>query len=375
MNLIRQPEIVLKCGAIKLLPEIIKFLETKNALIVTDRGLISTGIYSKIEQSLKSSNIKTILYGGVLPDPSISLIYEALRFAESHNINAVIGLGGGSSIDTAKCVAALLTNRKDINSYVGTNLLKEDPLPLIAIPTTAGTGSEVTPIAILSDENEHLKKGIVSDKLIPDYAILDPELTAALPKNVTAYTGMDALTHAIEAFTSVNSNIYTDSIAQNAIRIIIDNIGKAYEEGSDLSARENMMIGSMMAGIAFANAGVGAVHAFAYPLGGMFHIPHGLANSIMLPYILKYNIQGGSEKFKELARAFEVSRNSPELVAKRITELNSLLNIPEKLSNVGVTKDYIHTLAEQVVRIDRLLKNNPREVTLEDALDIYQKAY
>ena len=249
--------------------------------------------------------------------------------------------------------------------------MENDAVPLVAIPTTAGTGSEVTPIAILSDEKEQLKKGIVSEKIIPKYALLDPVLTTGMPKQITAYTGMDALAHAVEAFTSVNANDYTDALAQKAISLILENIEKAYNDGDNLQARENMMLGSLMAGIAFANAGVTAVHAFAYPLGGMFHVPHGLANSIMLEPIINFNSQGNSSKFRELALCFDKNSNSPDVIIEKLRELNAVLDIPKSLKELNIPETAITQLSEGAMKVTRLLANNPRKITLEDAKMIY----
>ena len=249
----------------------------------------------------------------------------------------------------------------------------------ILIPTTAGTGSEVTPIAILSDEHEKLKKGIVSPRLFPAVAILDPELTLGVPPEVTAATGLDALIHAMEAFTSKNANSISDVLARQAMKLIFENIRKAYANGEALEVRTNMLEGSLLAGMAFANAGVTAVHAFAYPIGAEFHIPHGIANSIMLPPVMEFNMMGNLEKFAEMAEIFGEpvdglnQRERARRMVKAIRELADDLRIPKRLREFGVFEHHIPRLAQGVMKVTRLLANNPRRITQADAEDIYRE--
>jgi alcohol dehydrogenase class IV len=248
------------------------------------------------------------------------------------------------------------------------------------VPTTAGTGSEVTPIAILSDEGEKLKKGIISPYLFPSVAILDPELTLGLPPNITASTGMDALIHAIEAYTSVNATDMTDILAFRAMELLYQNIRTAYANGNNLLARSSMMEGSLLAGMAFANAGVTAVHAFAYPIGAEFHIPHGVANTLMLPHVMRFNLLGNLPKFAEISEAFDLSTESfdglraAEMFVEAIERLAEDLRVPRHLAEFGVTEGDISRLAEGVMKVTRLLANNPRTLTLEDAKEIYKRA-
>jgi alcohol dehydrogenase len=249
---------------------------------------------------------------------------------------------------------------------------------VIAIPTTAGTGSEVTPVAILSDEDEHLKKGMVSYRLIPAVAILDPGLTLGLPPRMTAYTGMDALTHAIEAYTSVNASDYSDALALRAVRLISSGIMTAFKDGSDLPSRGSMLMGSLLAGIAFACAGVAAVHAFAYPLGGTFHVAHGLSNSVMLPVIMEYNMQGNEKKFAELAVAMEGGEQKPSGARAAVDFVNRLsrdLGIPANLAALGIPEGALTELAGGAMKVTRLLANNPRKIGPGDAEKIYRAAY
>jgi alcohol dehydrogenase len=266
-----------------------------------------------------------------------------------------------------------------VNSYFGIDLVPKRGVPTIAVPTTAGTGSEVTPIAILSDHEDKLKKGIVSPYLFPSVAILDPELTLGLPAAVTAATGMDALIHAVEAYTSKNAYTVSDALALEAMRLIVPNIRTAYANGSDLAARDSMLQGSMLAGMAFANAGVTAVHAFAYPIGAEFHIPHGVANSVMLVPVMEFNMMGNLSKFAHMAEVFGEDgrglndRQAAMVFIEALQTLATDLKIPGHLREFGVKEEDIPALARGVMKVTRLLANNPRELKLEDAEEIYRR--
>jgi alcohol dehydrogenase class IV len=293
-------------------------------------------------------------------------------------VDAVIGLGGGSSIDAAKVSAALAQNEGSVTDYIGIDLVKRPSLPTVILPTTAGTGSEVTPVAVLTDEDAHLKKGIASRMLIPRVALLNPEFTVKMPPSVTAYTGMDALIHAIEAFTSVNASDFSDAMALKAVGLISGNIRRAFTDGTDRAARGAMLLGSLFAGIAFGNAGVAAVHAFAYPLGGLFHIPHGLANSVMLPVIMEYNMAGSEPKYIELAQAMtgeHAGDIGPEAAVTYINALSDDLDIPRNLKALDIPESAVEKMAKGAVQVTRLLSNNPRKIDLDDAVTIYTDAY
>jgi alcohol dehydrogenase class IV len=283
-------------------------------------------------------------------------------------------------MDITKTAAIMLTNKGPIGAYFGVNLVPKAGLPIILVPTTAGTGSEVTPIAILSDEGEKLKKGIVSPYLYPAISILDAELTMGLPPHVTAATGMDALIHGIEAFTSVNATGITDMFNLRAIELIYKNIRIAYAKGDNIEARTAMMEGALLAGVGFANAGVTAVHAFAYPIGAEFHIPHGIANTLMLPHVIRFNVLGNLEKFAQLAKPFGIPTeglDNLQIVDKVIAAIDRLaddIKVPRHLAEFGVKEKDIPMLAEGALKSTRLLINNPRNLTLEDAKKIYKAA-
>ncbi len=377
MKILPLPEILIGKDSLKEVPAILNKIGVDRVMLMTDPGLKKAGILDQLNNILNEDEREIIVFDEVEPDPSIELVSKAVDLAKREKVDAVIGLGGGSPIDTAKVAAALVTNTKDISAYFGIDLLEKEALPIIAIPTTAGTGSEVTPIAILSDEASQLKKGIVSSKIIPRHAILDPTLTVGLPSSVTAASGMDALTHAIEAYTSVNASVYSDALALKAMGLIHNNLKKVFDDGNDMEGREHMLLGSLLAGMAFTHAGVAAVHAFAYPLGGMFHITHGLANTLMLVSIMEFNVLGSEEKYKDIAGALGRTGENInfEMAIEAVRELKNSLDMPKNLADVHIPKDSIGSLAEGAMKVTRLLSNNPRQVTLVDAKKLYESAY
>ncbi len=365
-------------GSAAHLPGELGRLNAKKLMIITDPGLLESGIIARIEKILEAQDFEVHLFTEVQPDPRYEIVEKAADQVKSVQADAIVGIGGGSPLDIAKVAAARVTNDEPVDNFFGIDLIAKPGLPTILMPTTAGTGSEVTPIAILSDEKEKLKKGIISPHLFPRSCILDPELTLGLPAQVTAATGMDALIHAVEAYTSRNANSFSDLLAEEAMCLVYDNIRKAYADGDNIEARSNMLKGSLLAGMAFANAGVTAVHAFAYPIGAEFHIPHGMANSIMLLPVMKFNLLGNMGKFAAMAEFFGEntdSLNTRQAAGKAMDALESLsldLNIPQHLSEFGVKKEDVPALAEGVMKVTRLLANNPRKLLLQDAKNIYE---
>jgi alcohol dehydrogenase class IV len=370
--------IVNGAGAIRKLPAEIKALGGSKVIIITDPGLVASGIVDQVEGLLNTESIPFVRFDKVEADPRFEIVNDVLELIKNEQIDCVLGIGGGSSLDMAKVSSVMATNSGRVEDYFGIDLVKEPGLKTILIPTTAGTGSEVTPIVILSDHQEKLKKGVVSSHLFPDCAILDPELTVGLPPQVTAATGMDALIHAIEAYTSINANSMTDMLAIQAIDLIYNNIRTAFANGGNIEARGKMLEGSMLAGMAFANAGVTAVHAFAYPIGAEFHIPHGIANTIMLVPVMQFNLMGNLGKFADIARIFggcDTSlreRTLAQLAVEALKELARDLEVPQRLGQYGVKADDVPSLAKGVMKVTRLLANNPRKLTLEDAENIYR---
>ncbi len=368
-------------GAVEKIGAEAQLLKAKKVLIITDPGVIQAGLLESVEKSLQSVGLPFVIFDGVEPDPRIEVVEKSVEKAKKEGIDFIIGFGGGSSLDIAKVTSIMITNSGKIDSFFGIDLVPNPGVPTILIPTTAGTGSEVTPIAILSDTKEKLKKGIVSAYLFPEVAIVDPKLTIGLPPSVTAFTGMDALTHAIESYYSINATDLSDLLASRAMELISKNIRMAYAHGENLAARSNVMEGSLLAGIAFANAGVGAVHAFAYPLGGEFHLAHGLTNTLMLPYVMRYNILGCPDKFAQMAKAFGEKveglseLDAAERAVKFVERLSDDIRVPRRLRDVGIPEDAVPRLAEAAMKVTRLLANNPRKITLEDAIAIYKSAY
>ena len=373
--------IVFGLGAIEKVGAEVQGLKKKKVLVVTDPGIVQAGLLEPLKTSLQAANIPFALFDGVEPDPRLEVVRQCAELGRKEGVEALIGYGGGSSLDIAKVAAVLLTNEGDLTQFFGIDLIPNPGLPVILIPTTAGTGSEVTPIAILSDTREKLKKGIVSPYLFPEVALLDPQLTVGLPPLVTALTGLDALIHAIEAYTSVNAFDLTDHLAFRALELLYDNIRTAYARGEDLEARAHMLEGSLLAGIAFANAGVTAVHAFAYPLGGEFHLAHGLANSVMLPHVMRFNLLGNLPKFADIGSALGLDtehltdKEAALEALEAVEDLMEDLTIPRRLRDLNIPQEAIPSLAEGVMKVTRLLANNPRRITLEDARRIYEEAW
>lgn len=374
-------KIITGIKSVTTLPEEIKLLGGKRVFIFTDEGIVKAGICDQVLQILKGAVDSASVYGKVPPEPPLETIDECLKLAREAECDLIIGLGGGSAMDVAKVISVLLTNEKPLDQLFGVNLVDKRGIPKILIPTSAGTGSEVTPIVILTDQAENLKKGVVSDFLFPETAILDPELTVSLPPGATAASGMDALIHAIEAYTSVNATPMTDHLALRAIELVVDNIRSAWANGNNLEARMNMLEGSLLAGQAFANAGVTAVHAFAYPLGGEFHVAHGVANTVMLCAVLRFNMIANLKKFAALGKLLchDVSSTDTKVLAEAgIRFLEGLitdLQLPRTLQELHVPHEAIDGMAEGVMKVTRLLANNPRKITLEDAKSIYQNVY
>ncbi len=354
-------------------------LNVQNPLIVTDAILVKSGTVDLALAQLGGRRYG--LFDRVKPEPEISIVEDCTRAYRDGGHDGLIGVGGGSAIDIAKGVAAFAGHEGPLAELFGVDLVKRKGPPLIAIPTTAGTGSEVTNVAIFSDKQAQLKKGIVSDYLLPDVALVSPLMTLTCPRSVTAASVVDALVHAIEAYLSVNASPITDAIALGAIKLIVKALPKAYANPSSLQAREDMATGSLMAGMAFGNAGVGAVHALAYPLGGRFNIAHGVSNALLLPYVMEWNKLACVERMRDIADAMGVrvahlsDRDAADLAVKAMADLCAAVEIPSGLRSFNVPEDAISAMAEEASKIDRLMRNNPRKLTAADIEKIYRAAY
>ncbi|BCO08674.1 alcohol dehydrogenase [Desulfolithobacter dissulfuricans] len=367
-------------GIIKRLPEVAAGFGGTNALVVLDPGLIQAGLDSNITRALEAGNMTYTIYSEIDPEPGLRLADRGTEIAREHNCDCVIGVGGGSAMDVAKAIAILLTNGGRAVDYLGLGKIEKPGVPKIMVPTSAGTGAEVTFTAVFINEETGSKGGMNGDPLYPEAAVLDPELTLSLPPHVTAATGIDALTHALEAYTSVQAHPVSEMYSLQAIELIATNLRTAYADGRNIEARSNMLLASLLGGKALAMAGVGLVHAMAYPLGGMFGIPHGLANAVLLPYVTEFNLIGNLEKHALLAEMLGGDTNNMSLrdaahvLVEEMHQLNSDLAIPASLSDLGIPDDRIEEMAKIALTVARPVENNPRQPTLENVMMIYEYA-
>ncbi|MCV0429575.1 MAG: iron-containing alcohol dehydrogenase [Roseibium sp.] len=350
--------------------------------LVTDPGIVSLDLQASCEQALEKAGLALGNFSEVVADPPRSLLEKAIAQAVAHQATSIIGFGGGSSLDVAKLVALVACSSENLDDAWGVNNAKGPRLPLVLIPTTAGTGSEVTPVSIITVGDEE-KRGVVSPLLLPDLAILDPALTLGLPPQVTAATGIDAMVHAIEAYASksANNNPVSRTLAVEALRLLGGNIETAVFSPADVSARGAMLLGSMLAGMAFANSPVAAVHALAYPIGGTFHVPHGLSNALVLPHVLKYNNSVAADTYADLAPiVFPDLALEPDLwlraeaFAQRLADLSEKLGLKTRLRDVGIGDTDLPKLARDAMKQTRLLVNNPRDLNETAAFEIYRAA-
>lgn len=367
-------------AAQRLGPLLLNEFEERNVLIVTDRPLRSTRTLDPAFQSLADAGFNLEIFDEVVADPPETLIFRCLEQLKRRACQIILGIGGGSSLDVAKVVAVLAASDQPLGDLYGIGKVKGGRLPLVLVPTTSGTGSEVTNISILTT-GETTKMGIVAPQLFADLVVLDAELTVGLPANHTAATGIDAMVHAIEAYTSRHQkNVMSDVLAKEALRILASNIVAVCADGRNRAAREQMLLGAMLAGQAFTNAPVAAVHALAYPLGGHFLIPHGLSNALMLGPVLRFNMSAAATLYAELADVLGVGRGShvDERSAAFVEHLEVIMvqtGAPRRLRDVGVAAGDLQMLATDAMKQERLLKNNPIDVTQADALAIYEAAY
>lgn len=356
-----------------------RFPKARRILFVTDSGFLSTGLVAPIVANVQSAGLTVQIFSDVVADPPEGVVLQAAEFARQHEIDLVIGLGGGSSMDVAKLIAVLAGSTQTLQTMYGIGNISGHRLPLVQIPTTAGTGSEATPIAIVTT-GETTKMGVVAPQLYADLALLDAELTLGLPAHITAATGIDAMVHAIEAYTSkIKKNPLSDMLARQALTLLWNNILPACEDGRNLAARQAMLLGALLAGQAFANAPVGAVHALAYPIGGIFHVPHGLSNSLVLSHVLRFNAPVAAHHYAELADIVAPSARGSaearaELMISAMTTLAQQLGIETRLQQVGIKAADLDRLADEAMLQTRLLGNNLREVTRADAHAIYSAA-
>lgn len=369
-------------GSIQQLAETFADFHSKHVLIITDSGILNANLHLPLVEILETQHLSYSIYSDVIADPHEQLILNAVEFAKEQQVDTIIGFGGGSPMDVAKVVALLAhpQQTQQLSDLYGVGRAKKPKLPLILIPTTAGTGSEVTPISIVTT-GETTKTGIVSPALFADVALLDAQFSVGLPNQITAATGIDAMVHAIEAYTSkLKKNPYSDLLAKSALKLLNDNLPKVMNDGQDLHARQKMLEGAMLAGQAFSNAPVAAVHALAYPLGGHFHLSHGHSNALVLIEVLKFNAQNSKQLYAELMTWLDPKSKGcfdglTDLFIDHMEGHLKRSGLAMKLNQLNIDEQMLPRLAEDAMLQTRLLQNNPREMFFEDALNIYQAIY
>ena len=377
ITLLQPQKIVFGEGVIKTLSED-AIVSNSNKILF----LVATPLLHALNTTIntiqkKNKEVKLVEYK-FLGEPTFAQFDILLKENEGFNPDCVIGVGGGSVLDCAKLLAALINNTQKLEDVVGIGFLNGRSAKLICIPTTSGTGSEVSPNAILLNEAAQAKSGIISEFLVPDACYLDPILTVSLPAKLTAETGIDALSHCIEAYTNKFAHPTVDIYALKGIQLIAQNIEDAYKKGNNIESRSAMLLGSMYGGLCLGPVNTSAVHALSYGLGGKFHIPHGLSNAILMPEVLRFNLSSNPKRHAEVAKALGVTlQGTDEVVAlagiEKIEAISKACNIPQRLTDIGVTEAVIPELADIAMKVTRLLKNNPREVTKQDAINIYKK--
>lgn len=378
ITLLQPQKIVFGTGCIQTLVEDYKKMGLQRLFVLT-----APPIRPLIEESLadlKAAGVGVEVFQDIVAEPTVNDFKKILEVARQFKADSVIGIGGGSVLDVTKLVAAFMNSDQQVEDCFGTGFIKAKGLWFACLPTTAGTGSEVSPNAILLDERDHLKKGIVSPFLIADAAYVDPKLTWTVPAKVTADTGMDALTHCIEAYTNKFAHPSVDIYALQGIRLISANLERAVKDGKDVEAREALAFGSLYGGLCLGPVNTAAVHALSYPLGGEFHIPHGLSNAILLPSVMKFNMPAAVERYAEVAIAcgIEAGHTAEETATKGVDfiyRLAAAVGIPDKLTALNIPQSAVDGMAKAAIQVQRLLKNNPREVTEQDARDIYNSLY
>jgi alcohol dehydrogenase class IV len=365
-------------GCLHQLPDEIAAFTPARVFVVTITPLLPA--LGGLIHSLEQRGIRVTTYTGIVREPSFEDFHCIMAEATPFDPDVVIGIGGGSVLDISKLVAAQLDNEQTLAEYVGIGLLKKRARKLVCIPATSGTGSEVSPNAILVDDADDQKKGIISPFLVPDIVYVDPLLTVSVPPDITAATGLDALTHCLEAYTNKFAQSFIDVYAFEGMRLIAANLVKAVRDGANEEARAQVAMGSLLGGFCLGPVNTAAVHALSYPLGSMFHLPHGLSNALLLPYVMEFNLPAAPERYTRVAQALGCSRQKDGLATAQqgVASIRSLIRecgLPATLKAVGVPYEAIETMAADAMKITRLLKNNPRPVTLQDAINIYKSAY
>jgi alcohol dehydrogenase class IV len=378
LHLLQPPRIAIGDGCAKDCVEYLVARGMRQVLLVTSSAVLPA--IEDLLQVFKSRGVTMVPAPVIDREPTIELFETVLEAARGQSVGAVVGIGGGSVIDVAKLAAALGSDGPAVREVFGIDRLPGRAFPLVCLPTTAGTGAEVSPNAILLDQTEALKKGVVSPHLVPDAAFVDPRLTLSVPPAVTAATGMDALTHCIEAYTNRYAHPAVDLYALQGIRLIAANLVRAVRDGADLEARGSLALGSLYGGLCLGPVNTAAVHALAYPLGGRFQVPHGLSNAVLLPAVSRFNLPAAVERYAEIALALGIEPGGGVEATARagveaLTGLSRDCQIPGRLGALGVPRDALPAMARAAMQVTRLLRNNPRPLTEEDALQIYEASY
>ncbi|MBR0800335.1 iron-containing alcohol dehydrogenase [Bradyrhizobium jicamae] len=380
LTFLTAPTIISGAGSLRQLTEIARGRDCKSVFVVTDPGIVACGYAETARNLLRDAGLAVTMFDKVAADPPYPTVHAAIEAARGAGADFVVGLGGGSSIDTAKVVSVLVNSEQSLDDMIGADKVIGGRLPLIAIPTTAGTGSEVTFVSVLTnDANE--KKAIYSPQLMPDVALLDPELTVGMPRHITAATALDAMVHAVEAYTSrTRKNPISDALAVQALQLLGNGLPKVLADGRDIEARSAMLLGATMAGMAFVNASVAAVHALAYPLGARFHIPHGHSNALVMGVVFRFNLPVAAKLYAELAPTILPGRgyNSDEAAANafvgKLENLAAESGLEMRLSKLGVSDDDVPGMAGEVTeKIARLIATNPRDMSFDDVCGLYRK--
>jgi len=389
--------IVFGRGAVDQLGEIAQRLRAKKALIVTDAILEKVGLLDRVRQPLTASGLTVSAFTGGEPEPSMKAALACYDMAKSVQPDVLIGLGGGSNMDLAKLAATLLKHGGGPRDYVGDDKIPGPVFPLICVPTTAGTGSEVSAASVVTDTENHIKVGILSNWLRPNAAVVDPLMTQSSPPKVTADSGIDALTHAIEAFTAIENadfplpagerTVYQgkhpmgDICAERAIKLVGQFLRRAVKDGNDLEARDGMALAALLAGMAFSNVGVALVHAMEYPVGGAVHCSHGAGNGLLLPYVMRFNLPAKTKAFADIATLLgeNVAGLSDGAAAEKavavVEQLRNDIGVPKRLRDIGIKEEQLRGLAEKTFGIKRILRVNPRSVTVDEIEGIFKNAY
>lgn len=372
--------IVFGPGCVEVVGREVKRLGGSRVLLVTDPGVRAAGIVERVLEFLEAEKLESTIYEDVQSNPTVGNVSDGVSALRRHRADAVVGVGGGSVLDAAKMVAALAANGGQVQEYDGVDLVQKRMLPFVAVNTTAGTGSEVSRWAVITDPERQVKMAIGSENIVPDVAVDDPLLTTSIPQSLTAATGMDALTHAIEAYVGKNASHLSDSLALGAIALLTGNLRRAYSSGDDVEARGKVLYGQMLAGLAFSNAGVGNVHAMAHQLGAVYDMPHGLANAMLLPYVMEFNLVGNEGRFARIAEAMgEIvsdlsDRSAARKACSNVVALNKDLGIPAALKDCGVKEGGLDVLVEKTMN-DGAMTTNPRQTSKAEMAGLWHRAF